>query len=103
MIQLLNHLLKPKSTMLENGQTAMNNISESRNHSRSRISCLTSPTCGQFQCIILKRVAVFPRGWGKQEYPGVQLCISACNSIDSRQQTTLQLDLFVTIRGTTMK
>ena len=42
MIRLFNHIVKPKSTKRENGQTAINNISESHNSSRSRSSCLNS-------------------------------------------------------------
>ena len=42
MIRLFNHIVKPKSTKRENGQTAINNISESRNRSRSRSSFLNS-------------------------------------------------------------
>ena len=34
MIRLFNHIVKPKSTKRENRQTAINNISESRNRSR---------------------------------------------------------------------
>ena len=55
MIHLFNHIVKPKSTKRENGQTAINNISESLNRSRSRSSFLDSLLpVGNFNLLFLR-------------------------------------------------